>query len=119
MAVLLNTLDPMRRALLAAAVLASFSFAWAGVIDSSDGQTGVSLVAEARADGDIRVGAELMAIGAVSLDEAKLVRGSKVSISGKTVASGKVFLDVALADGHVVKSVPMAEIRKNFRVVRD
>jgi hypothetical protein len=74
-------------------------------------------VRSAFADGEIRVGDELLAIDDVSLDEARICKGSKVSVSGRAVRAGKVFLDVALADGHVVKAVPMAEIRKSFRVV--
>lgn len=115
MPVLRLTVRPMRRTPFAAAAVA-FVLAFAGVAGSQN-PVGVSLVGEARADGEIKIGDQLMAIGEVSLDEARLVRGSKISVSGKTVASGKVFLDVALADGHVVKAVPMAEIRKNFRRV--
>jgi len=77
----------------------------------------LGLVAEARADGEIRVGDELMAIDDVSLDQARICKGSKVSVSGKAIRAGVVFLDVALADGHVVRSIPMIEIRRSFRVV--
>jgi hypothetical protein len=66
---------------------------------------------------DIKVGDQLQAVRDVSLDEAIIAEGSKVSVSGKRKASGKVLLDVALADGHVVKGVPLAEIRKSFRRV--
>lgn len=67
--------------------------------------------------GDIRVGDLLQAVRDVSLDEAVIAEGSKVSVSGKRSASGRVLLDVALADGHVVRGVPLAEIRKSFRRV--
>ncbi len=75
------------------------------------------IVPEAQAGGEIRVGDELMAIDDVSLDDARICKGSKVSVSGRAVRSGKVFLDVALADGHVVRAVPMVEIWRSFRVV--
>lgn len=77
----------------------------------------LGFIAAAHAEGEIRVGDELMAIDDVSLDQARICKGSKVSVSGRAIRSGKVFLDVALADGHVVRAVPMAEIRRSFRVV--
>ncbi|NUP09238.1 MAG: hypothetical protein HOW73_24570 [Polyangiaceae bacterium] len=66
---------------------------------------------------DIKVGDQLQATRDVSLDEAIIAEGSKVSVSGKRSASGHVLLDVALADGHVVRGVPLVEIRKSFRRV--
>ena len=77
----------------------------------------LGFIAEANAGGEIRVGDELMAIDDVSLDDARICKGSKVSVSGRAVRAGKVFLDVALADGHVVRAVPMVEIWRSFRVV--
>jgi hypothetical protein len=67
---------------------------------------------------DIGVGAELMAIHDVTLDEATIASGSKVNVTGRAVQGGSVFLDVALADGHVVKAVPIVQIQKSFRLVR-
>ena len=69
--------------------------------------------------GELRVGDTLEATRDVSLDEAVLVAGSRVSVSAKHAASGAVVVDVALADGHVVRGVPLGEIQKNFRRVRD
>lgn len=74
-------------------------------------------VAEARADEQVKVGASLQAVADVSLDEATIAKGSKVSVSAKKVVNGRVFVDVALADGHVVRAVPLPEIQKSFRVV--
>lgn len=65
----------------------------------------------------IRVGDTLQATRDVSLDDAIIAEGSKVSVSGKRSSSAGVVLDVALADGHVVKGVPLVEIRKSFRRV--
>ena len=67
---------------------------------------------------EINVGDLLQATRDVSLDEAVVAAGSKVSVSGKRSTGGRVLLDVALADGHVVKGVPLVEIRKSFRPVK-
>lgn len=66
---------------------------------------------------DIQVGDLLQATKDVSLDSAVIAEGSKISVSAKKSANGRVILDVALADGHVVKGVPLAEIKKSFRRV--
>lgn len=66
---------------------------------------------------DIQVGDMLQATKDVSLDSAVIAEGSKISVSAKKSANGRVILDVALADGHVVKNVPLAEIKKSFRRV--
>ena len=65
---------------------------------------------------EIRVGADLQAVQEVTLDEAVIGRGSHVSVTAKLVQGGAVFFDVALADGHVVKAVPLVAIQKSFRV---
>lgn len=67
--------------------------------------------------GDFSVGDTLQAIKDVSLDEAVIAEGSKVSISGRRAVAGAVVLDVALADGHVVKGLPLGEVKKSFRRV--
>lgn len=74
-------------------------------------------VSVAHADEGVKVGASLEATSDVSLDEATIRKGSKVSVSAKRVVGGRVFLDVALADGHVVKAVPLPDIQRSFRVV--
>jgi hypothetical protein len=66
---------------------------------------------------EIKVGAELMAIQDVTLDEAVVARGSRVAVTAKSIEGGNVYLDVALADGHVVKGVPLTQIQRSFRLV--
>lgn len=65
----------------------------------------------------VEVGDLLQAKEDVELDEAVIAKGSKVTVSKKSKAAGRVFLDVALADGHVVRSVPLANIVKSFERV--
>ena len=75
---------------------------------------------EARAEEDaIAVGTELMATSDVTLHQAEIVRGSKVSVTKLNVREGKLdSINVALADGHVVK-MPLMAVRSYFRVVTD
>lgn len=76
-------------------------------------------VASANAgENEIHIGDQLQAIDDVTLDEAQIRKGSRVSVSGRTVRSGLVFLDVALADGHVVRALPITSVRRTFRIVR-
>ncbi len=94
------------------------AFALCGVSHTSDaiaatGDTDSVAVASK----DIQVGDMLQATKDVSLDSAVIAEGSKISVSAKKSANGRVILDVALADGHVVKNVPLAEIKKSFRRV--
>lgn len=74
-------------------------------------------VAVAEAGREIRVGDTLQAVREVSLDEAVLAEGAKVNVSAKHAKNGSVMVDVALADGHVVRDLPLAEVQKNFRRV--
>ena len=67
----------------------------------------------------VEVGDLLQATEDVSLDEAVIRKGSKITVSKKSKAAGRVFLDVALADGHVVRQVPLANIMKSFERVDD
>ena len=67
----------------------------------------------------VEVGDLLQATEDVSLDEATIRKGSKITVSKKSKAAGRVFLDVALADGHVVRQVPLANIMKSFERVDD
>jgi hypothetical protein len=87
-------------------------------VEVSSSLFGASTVAEAQASSqELRVGDTLQAVRDVSLDEAIVAEGSKVNVSGKRSLNGNVLVDVALADGHVVKGLPLAEIHKNFRRV--
>jgi hypothetical protein len=74
-----------------------------------------SIARGVEADAAPHVGDQLQATKDVELDEATIAEGSKVSVSGVRRASGRVLLDVALADGHVVRNVPLATIAQSFR----
>lgn len=63
------------------------------------------------------VGARLVAVTDVELDEAVVRAGSHVSVVGRKAKAGRVLIDVALADGHVVRGVPLQQLRSSFRVV--
>ncbi len=97
------------RALSAAALL----FAGHVAVEAAAGST-AGAMANPRT---VEVGDQLRATQDVTLDEAVIRKGSKISVSRKSKAAGRVFLDVALADGHVVKGVPLADILKSFERV--
>jgi hypothetical protein len=67
----------------------------------------------------IKVGDTLQAVRDVSLDEAIVAEGSKVQVSGRRVTKAGVLVDVALADGHVVKGLALPEVEKNFRRIEN
>ncbi len=73
---------------------------------------------EARADErPIDVGTELMATSDVTLHMAEIAKGSRVSVTKLSRNAGQVdAVNVALADGHIVK-VTMAQVHTFFRVV--
>jgi hypothetical protein len=71
------------------------------------------------AAGEIKVGDTLQAVRDVSLDEAVVAEGSKVQVSGRRVTKAGVTVDVALADGHVVKGLALPEVQTNFRRVEN
>ena len=75
---------------------------------------------EARAEEDtLAVGTELMAVSDLTLHQAEIVKGSKVSVTKLNLREGKLdSVNVALADGHVVK-MPVAAVRSYFRVVTE
>jgi hypothetical protein len=64
-----------------------------------------------------RVGDLLQAIEDVELDEATIASGSKVSVRAQKKVGGRVLLDLALADGHIVRAVPLTVLRGSFRRV--
>lgn len=70
----------------------------------------------ALAEGEMRVGDRLVAVTDVELDAAIIRAGSHVSVVGRKAKAGRVVFDVALADGHVVKAVPLSRLRASFRV---
>jgi hypothetical protein len=70
-------------------------------------------------DQDVAVGAELLAIRDVTLHRAEIARGSRVSVTGVIQHDGHIdAVEVALADGHVVK-LSAALVHASFRVVGD
>jgi prepilin-type processing-associated H-X9-DG protein len=71
------------------------------------------------ADGSIDVGTELMATADVTLHQAEIAKGSRVSVTKITRRGDEVdAVNVALADGHVVK-VTIAQVHSYFRVVEE
>lgn len=106
--------DPMRPSRWL--VLATVAVLSAVVSVSSDATPSFGSVAHAQ-DAEIKIGANLRAIQSVSLDDAVLAVGDQISVTAMRIQGGAVFLDVSLADGHVVKTVPIEQIRKSFRVV--
>ncbi len=103
------------RAVLAAFASLALGLSTAQAAPSEDSEAASTELSSRVEASDIKVGDLLEAVRDVSLDEAIIAEGSKVSVSGKRTASGSVLLDVALADGHVVRGVPLVEIRKSFR----
>jgi hypothetical protein len=72
---------------------------------------------EASADeGAPSVGARLVAVVDVELDQAVVKAGSSVSVVGRKARAGRLMFDVALADGHVVRGVPLRQLQSSFRV---
>ena len=68
------------------------------------------------AEDEIVVGTELVATADLSLHKAEIAKGSRVSVTKLVMHDGRVSgVDVALADGHVVK-VTMSTVRSYFRV---
>ena len=68
----------------------------------------------------LTVGTELMAMDDIRLARAEVAKGAKVSITKLLVRQGSVAsVDVALADGHVIKKVALTTIRDFFRIVSD
>lgn len=99
--------------MLAAAALA---VAVAAPIDSRSLSSGVVAIAEAHADeGAPSVGARLVAVVDVELDQAVVKAGSSVSVVGRKARAGRLMFDVALADGHVVRGVPLRQLQASFR----
>ena len=67
----------------------------------------------------LAVGTELMATTDVTLHTAEIAKGSRVSVTKLSRTGGQVeTVNVALADGHVVK-VTIAQVHTFFRVVTE
>jgi hypothetical protein len=71
------------------------------------------------AEAPIQVGTELVATADVTLHQAEIAKGSRVSVTKLSKNGGQVDgVSVALADGHVVK-VTMVQVHTYFRVAND
>jgi hypothetical protein len=71
------------------------------------------------AEQPIDVGTELVATTDVTLHQAEIAKGSRVSVTKLSKNGGQIdAVSVALADGHVVK-VTMAQVHTYFRVAGD
>jgi hypothetical protein len=79
----------------------------------------VGSAALAADEAPIGVGTELMATSDVTLHQAEIAKGSRVSVTKLSKSGGQIdAVSVALADGHVVK-VTMAQVHTYFRVVTE
>ena len=69
-------------------------------------------------ENDLVVGTELVATADVALHKAEIAKGSRVSITKLLLSRGRLDgVDVALADGHVVK-VTMGTVRSYFQIAQ-
>ncbi len=91
-------------------------------VPTADALSGHQAFAEEHAADDERplaVGTELMATTDVTLHTAEIAKGSRVSVTKLSRTGGQVeAVNVALADGHVVK-VTIAQVHTFFRVVTE
>jgi hypothetical protein len=86
----------------------------APVLDATLGNN-PALAAE---ENDLVVGAELVATADVALHKAEIAKGSHVSVTKLLLNGGRLDgVDVALADGHVVK-VTMGAVRTYFQLAQ-
>jgi hypothetical protein len=96
-------------------VLASTALPVLEAVEALSGHVGsIALADEERS---LEVGTELMATSDVTLHQAEIAKGSKVSVTKLSKNGGQLdAVSVALADGHVVK-VTIAQVHTYFRVV--
>lgn len=86
----------------------------APVLDTTLGNN-AALAAE---ENDLAVGTELVATADVALHKADIAKGSRVSVTKLLLSRGHLDgVDVALADGHVVK-VTMGTVRSYFQIAQ-
>jgi hypothetical protein len=75
-------------------------------------------VALAAEEGDLVVGTELVATADIALHKADIAKGSHVSVTRLLLSRGHLDgIDVALADGHVVK-VTLGTVRTYFQIAQ-
>lgn len=83
--------------------------------------------AQARADqrdpaavDDLNIGTELLALEDVHIARADINKGAKLTVTSRKLREGQLeSVDIALADGYVVKKVSVPTIRAYFRVLGD
>jgi hypothetical protein len=86
----------------------------APVLDATLGDN-AALAAE---ENDLVVGTELVATADVALHKAEIAKGSRVSVTKLLLSRGRLDgVDVALADGHVVK-VTLGAVRSYFQIAQ-
>ncbi len=90
------------------------ALAAAPVLESTLGNN-AALAAE---ENDLVVGTELVATADVALHKAEIAKGSHVSVTKLLLSRGRLDgVDVALADGHVVK-VTLGTVRSYFQIAQ-
>lgn len=103
---------------ISAAALA-FAASFVGGVAPSELDTNgrLGIASASASERGFRVGDLLQALEDVELDEAMIASGSKVSVRAQKKVGGRVLLDLALADGHVVRAIPLTALRGSFRRV--
>lgn len=86
-------------------------------LDGAPSRVELGLAQASASERGFRVGDLLQALEDVELDEAMIASGSKVSVRAQKKVGGRVLLDLALADGHVVRAIPLTTLRGSFRRV--
>jgi prepilin-type processing-associated H-X9-DG protein len=116
---MVRTIVRVRRALRLALAL-SVAVAAVQLVPLPAGLSGLGGVSVSLADEHpIEVGTELMATTDVTLHKAEIAKGSRVSVTKLSESGGRVeSVNVALADGHVVK-MTIAQVHTFFRVVEE
>jgi len=67
----------------------------------------------------LKVGSELVATHDVTIRDARLSQGSRVTVTHVALKNGKpVAANLELKDGHVLAGVAFRQIQKHFRVAR-
>jgi hypothetical protein len=113
----------VRACLSISAAALAFALSFVGVAETSElgashgEQLELGVAPASASERGFRVGDLLQAIEDVELDEATIASGSKVSVRAQKKVGGRVLLDLALADGHVVRAIPLTTLRGSFRRV--
>ena len=116
-----------RACLSIAAAAVALTASLVGAVDTSEpasearaielGRFELGVASASASERGFRVGDMLQALEDVQLDEATIASGSKVSVRAQKKVGGRVLLDLALADGHIVRAIPLTALRGSFRRV--